>query len=1226
MSGGGVHNEFSGEARGPVLQIGSVNYHLPPPAPAEPTDPWMAAVARSEAWNHVRAPGDLRDQAVAVAGRLAALRPEPASDPWHDAGLAERFTKRVGWLLRHRLGDALVLDPAEAVLLTLVPLLHQVLWDRAAADLSAVDPTDLAQTGATDGDRAGYERHLRDHSRLVDRALLPDLPDRSDARADIGWWLFHRWVRQRAEVVKRKSVGDLLARVDAGPLAEVLDVDVVRELLYGLRLGPQALCGPQRLGQFAPYRTLHGGEPDEQRIRESLLGLLLGVAHTATTPITDLSETIVQHLGIPAPVDLERLHDTLARATWETQADGLVLKAVCQHAAVIEALREQAARMDVLLHAVRNAAAKHAGLEVLARLPVRASADQVNAARDADNVLEFSGWSRFTLDEQRVRELLMGEQLYRDRNLAVRELYQNALDACRYRRAREQYLERTTDRRSSWEGRIAFTQGVDEHGRAYLDCADNGVGMGESELKDVFSRAGARFADLPEFRDEQADWHALDPPVELHPNSRFGIGVLSYFMLADEITVTTCRMARDGVRREPTLRAVISGPGHLFKIQTVEDHRGPGTTVRLYLRGGGATSCVQVLRRVLGIAEFRTSAQQGPEREEWEPGAFRSRRRPTWQTEGLNAHGELVPAVDGRVIWCEHGGAVLVDGLHVEPGHRHGVFADPTSEGAFTGAVVNLTGEFAPRLSVDRTKVVDDVSDRVETLLVRGVDELLRSRLASLEWTSRVAWNTPRLADLVVTRRGFGETGTSFPQDVNLIAQDHRLPTWSQLPEMLRPTNGMGLADHVYLWRLLANRPNRTLDSFVALVPELADVGPVLPAVPSDAALLANIWPHTLLWEQPTEPITPHEILEVARETGATPRETALRAAALNLGRPEADRFSDSRVPDLVDLALVKNRSGGAFEQPQPSMRASPGQVLHAHFDLGLTLPEVRRRLARYGFDVGAVDELPEAVAEADVSLLSRWPGDHDSEWLSTDFPIPFAQVVWAGQVLHLGVDPVRDRLERYGFVVQDDPAPRDDLDLLLLSRNANGQAPWLDRTQSVPPGQVVSTAVELDLSLSAVVERLVRHGFRCRTPLVGHPVGGDEVLLSRDLDGGSPWLDADQPVRPHHVALFHRVSGVPPREALRRLAGYGLRLAPGAEVTEVSVEETRLLSTGFDGQRPFLLGREESVNLAHLVEAAAKFSMTVTEVADHLRRLGVDVPEPAAMIRAAIPKIPLAR
>ncbi|NED84433.1 hypothetical protein G3I76_30600, partial [Streptomyces sp. SID11233] len=69
------------------------------------------------------------------------------------------------------------------------------------------------------------------------------------------------------------------------------------------------------------------------------------------------------------------------------------------------------------------------------------------------------------------------------------------------------------------------------------------------------------------------------------PNSRFGIGVLSYFMLAEEIRVTTCRMSAEGVPG-PVLRASVCGPEHLFRIVREADKGTPGTKVRLYLREG----------------------------------------------------------------------------------------------------------------------------------------------------------------------------------------------------------------------------------------------------------------------------------------------------------------------------------------------------------------------------------------------------------------------------------------------------------------------------------------------------------------------------------------------------------------------------------------------------------------------------------------------------------------
>lgn len=378
------------------------------------------------------------------------------------------------------------------------------------------------------------------------------------------------------------------------------------------------------------------------------------------------------------------------------------------------------------------------------------------------------------------------------------------------------------------------------------------------------------------------------------------------------------------------------------------------------------------------------------------------------------------------------------------------------------------------------------------------------------------------------------------------------------------------------------------------------------------------------LWNSSHRPLTPHEVLEAAQRTGATPREIALRAAALSIDCPGAEHFPDNRVPDPVDLALLPNRTGSPFEYPGHSFRASAGQVLHGYFELGLEIPEVRRRLARYGFDVGVVDRLPDPVKELDLSLVS-WSSDGELGWLSAEFPVPVAHLVRTGRVLGIPVDLVRERIEQYGFVVEEGPLPQDDVDLLLLSRYQDGHPPWLDRDVPVPPGHVAAAAVELDMSPSAVVSRLVELGFDCRLPLVRRPTDEDKVLLSRDLSARAAWLEADQPVPPRHVGMFCRLHDASPEGAVRRLRAYGLDLAAGAGVTDVSREDLRLLSSDLDGVRPWL-GQDDRLGLGHLVEAAAKFSMTVTEVADHLRRLGVDVPDPATMIRAAIPKIPLAR
>ena len=304
----------------------------------------------------------------------------------------------------------------------------------------------------------------------------------------------------------------------------------------------------------------------------------------------------------------------------------------------------------------------------------------------------------------------------------------------------------------------------DEDGRAYVDCVDNGVGMGEAELRGVFSHAGSRFAEQPDFLRERDEWERQDPPIRLYPNSRFGIGVLSYFMLADEIRVTTCRMHADGTLG-PELEAIIHGPGHLFRIvRTGRECRAPGTSVRLYLKNRFGSmlpwSCVDALGKVLGIAEFDTIASGGKRMIRWKSGV------PNF--EGLRFSGapgkaqktliweDAPPGVD--VVWCEKSGGLLVDGLVVEM--PWGEF--PPQPLGLVGAVVNLSGPLSPkRLSVDRTAVISDVSGMILELLECAVDAFtgVTETLWNDEWFLNVKRGNEALGDSLASysiREGSG--------------------------------------------------------------------------------------------------------------------------------------------------------------------------------------------------------------------------------------------------------------------------------------------------------------------------------------------------------------------------------------------------------------------------------------------------------------------------------------
>ena len=1123
MASGGNENSITGAVSGSVVAhavYGDVtfNVHVPPEPEPAPAEPWAKLVHGSKAWRD----GHDRAAAITVARHLADLNPDLPDDPWLDRGLPERFTKRVSWLVGKL---DIELGPAEATLLTLIPLLHQVLWTRAAADRLPDGPP---------------ESFYRDHSRLAAR-----MPGHEEVR----WWLFHRWLWLQAEVLKPESIATLLTGVELPP---VLTASRVSNLLQGLRVEPNVLCGKQRLVEMRQRETLFGGTDDEEHVRTPLLGLLLAVAYSMSIDTTGLSDIIVWH----TPVDFPRLHQTVAEASWDLRADCPVLSATCHHASVVEALREHTVRLDALLHAVRQATEFDA-LMPLRALPERASSDDVRPAIGSDGKPVFSGWSRFRMDEQRVQELLMGEQLYRDRSLAIRELYQNALDACRYRRAREEYLRRTTDRSSRWSGKIAFTQGIDEDGRPYIDCTDNGVGMGISELTGVFAQAGARFADLAEFRDEQVDWSRLDPPVKLYPNSRFGIGVLSYFMLADEITITTCRMSRYGGPSDPAYQVAITGPGHLFEIRKIADQGKPGTTVRLRLRAGIRTSCVETLCRLLAIAEFDTTARHGEPKSSWTAGIFEKR---TGQED--IAAGRIVASADGHVIWCEESGGLLVDGLRVDHWGDELGYRKP-------GALVNLTGPLAPRLSVDRTVVLEPVSSRIADLQAKATPDLVAANtLLTGDWLSNLGFDNPGLADLIADR---SPEHRCFPADRHLLAA---------APRQNRYVVGGYPLDHIFLWRLMANDG---VGELAEIAPEIAEAGAPLPPMPSDMRILCESATGRR-WAAAAELRSPGNIISAARDIGASPRSVASRLTELGIDGIDIGRFPTDRLRSYaLELELLNKYEVRSDSWHWP--------------DRAVPMNDVASVAARHGIPTSEAVDIVSAYGLLVVPLPEEGKGDRRS-------------------LAELMLFAKEHRLDPHDLIGDVRPDWLDTVGSTLLDGITDIRSP-------IPLGHVLSRAKELDLPVEEVCQRLLAMGLT--PPDLPPTVSLDDAnLVSVYLDGLPPWLDVRRPVQLHHLIKAHAVLNQSPFWAADRLSQLGFTVQTENLPYYPEYRDLTLLRDDELGEA--FLDPDQPVPLARLVSLSRKLSSPLNQIAGRLGELGMNVPDLATTIRNALAKVPLER
>ncbi|WP_255648838.1 TIR domain-containing protein [Frankia sp. ArI3] len=1166
-------------------------------SPASPEHPWRRAADRHAAWTLMGdgpAAEELRAQTIDLVARLGIGRDRAAAglnaDPWLDQTLALRLMKRIEFLVRRLPVDPPPLSPAEAGLLVAVPFLHEALWTTLVARASVAHPAGSDRDGWTAGrdvERTEFENFTRLHPRLLRRIDRARRAGDTGAAEAIGWWLAHRWVARRPESYTGPVLAGLLAGVDPEtPAGDVFTAARASALLTAVRADPAYLNRPGQAAALLDLVTVAPATGDEMTLRERFVGYLLTIGQRMALEPAALPDVIVEHLGVGDPVDLGVLGETIRQAQWQHRGrSGRALSARCQHQAVQVALERHTTELDSLLAEAHRVTGE---IPALAHLPTHATADAVRAVEVDGQPAYSSAGAQFRLAEDKVQELLMGEQLYTNRGLAIRELYQNALDACRYRRAREEYLARTTGRVSPWTGRISFTQGFEPDGGAYLECHDNGIGMGLRELTDVFAEAGTRSVDLPEVIEEMVAWKSCDPPIEFHPNSRFGVGVLSYFMIADEITIETCRLGLDG-RPGDRFRVIIAGPGNLFRVQNLGPGAAAGTSVRLHLsRGAGqaTVSCVDLLRRILWVAEFETQATEGVARAHWSPGELAD-FAPVGDVGPLDGLARrwtspIVPAGEG-VWWANGRGALLADGLWV----GQIVF----------GVVVNLTGRLAPELSVDRNEIRELVDEpAVDERLAAAVPRLLAAGAFELtyEWLSSLARHFPLVADVILAALLAGGARTWPTADGAAVPMD-RVGCFPLDGELLPTVPRQQLDINTGYWYL----PDALVFRRLAVWATATRPGPPPESrsVPSDLVLagMLNVF---LLAEPPRELSV---VLFLAGRLRRPPDEIHRRIGALGLGSWSGKATTVSAVT-RGDLVLLSAELDGGQPLLLPQMPL--GHAVLAAQSLGLGLGEVVRRLRELGLEIfpagtGEVDLLALDLVLLSTDLTGRAP------WLSRD-RVPLAHVLRAALHTGLTIDALSARLRTLGHRahvlsgVSATPFEQDDV-LLFNADDRDALAGW-----PVPVGFVLLAAVRTARSPREVARRLAALGLpAARTSHLPAAVDAFEPELV-EADFSRDFRQAGVPVSRIAVLRTAQQTATPPEEVITQLRGLGFTVA---ELAGTDLADARMLIGG-DGSGLRRLAHGDRVGLVDVLGLAGTLGLPAESVAGLFDRVGIATPD----------------
>lgn len=202
-----------------------------------------------------------------------------------------------------------------------------------------------------------------------------------------------------------------------------------------------------------------------------------------------------------------------------------------------------------------------------------------------ESQIEVVGFSpnrmQFVIEQDNILQLLVGHTLYNDSSVVVRELVQNGIDAVK--------LQKEMDRRAG----NAFTDGrIEVEWRP--DCRelivfDNGTGMTVNEIKDYLLTVGASKYRDESFKKDYPDFCSI---------SHFGIGILTCFMVADDIDIITCNN-EEPEANEINLRKV--NGNYLLRNRKKEEldkrisHH--GTMVKLRIRTDADISTIEMYLR-----------------------------------------------------------------------------------------------------------------------------------------------------------------------------------------------------------------------------------------------------------------------------------------------------------------------------------------------------------------------------------------------------------------------------------------------------------------------------------------------------------------------------------------------------------------------------------------------------------------------------------------------------
>lgn len=249
---------------------------------------------------------------------------------------------------------------------------------------------------------------------------------------------------------------------------------------------------------------------------------------------------LFNHLDIQNPISLREWSKHRSILAWNINENNIMYAAECEHPAIEKSIKEFCEYIEEEIYFCKiklkdTHDGKRNNLDTLYNLPLPYKVDttEVKARVDYDgNPIYIYKDLSFNLNQEEITKLLMGTSLYGNSSVAIRELLQNAIDACKIRIACAKI----------W-GDIGYKPKIEinvyeNDGEKYLEIIDNGIGMDENIILNYFSNLGKSFYKSEEFFKLKYELKSSYKPI-----SNFGIGFLSTMMISDQVKVQTRKIS-----------------------------------------------------------------------------------------------------------------------------------------------------------------------------------------------------------------------------------------------------------------------------------------------------------------------------------------------------------------------------------------------------------------------------------------------------------------------------------------------------------------------------------------------------------------------------------------------------------------------------------------------------------------------------------------------------------